>query len=131
MANRKIKKYIPVIISVLILLAFAMFSDPGLCIFRRVTGIPCPSCGMTRSFISLFSGDIASAFFMHPLFWLVPVIFGLLVYSYYKKVNFTKIYIIIAVIFIVVYIARMILYFPHTYPMDYDHTSLIGRIFFK
>jgi len=131
MGSRIAKKYIPVIITVLLLLAFAMFSDTGLCIFRRVTGLPCPSCGMTRSYIALFSGDIKSAFFMHPLFWLVPIIFGLLTYSYYKKVNLTKVYIIIAVIFIVVYITRMILYFPHTYPLDYDHSSLIGRIFFN
>ncbi|MCD6321473.1 MAG: DUF2752 domain-containing protein [Clostridiales bacterium] len=130
MGNRKIKKYIPVIVSVLILLAFVVFSDPELCVFRRVTGLPCPSCGMTRSFIALFKGDIKSAFLMHPLFWLVPIIFGLLTYSYYKKVNFTKIYIAIVAIFIVVYIFRMILYFPNTYPMDYDHASLIGRIFF-
>lgn len=131
MGNRIVKKYLPVIAAVLLLLAFALFSEPGLCIFRRITGIPCPSCGMTRSYLALFSGNLKSAFLMHPLFWLVPVIFGLLIYSYYKRANFTKVYIIIAIIFIVVYIVRMILYFPHSYPMDFDHSSLIGRIFFK
>lgn len=131
MGNRIVKKYLPVIAAVLLLLAFALFSEPGLCIFRRITGIPCPSCGMTRSYLALFSGNLKSAFLMHPLFWLVPVIFGLLIYSYYKRANFTKVYIIIAIIFIVVYIVRMILYFPHSYPMDFDHSSLIGRIFLK
>ncbi len=130
MGHGKIKKHIPLLIALIILLGFAVFSDTGICFFRRITGLPCPSCGMTRAYLALFAGDIKNAFFMHPLFWLVPVIIGLVVYSQYKKVNFTKIYIIIAVIFIAVYIVRMILLFPHTYPFDYEHSSLIGRIFF-
>ena len=131
MGNGKIKKFIPIFISVIILLAFAVFSDTGICVFRRVTGVPCPSCGMTRSYLALFHGDLKTAFFMHPLFWLVPIIAGLLLFSHFKKIKFTKVYIVITIIFIAVYILRMILYFPHTYPMDYEFSSIIGRIFFR
>ena len=130
MGTRKIKKFIPILLAVIVLIGFAVFSDTSICVFRRFTGLPCPSCGMTRSYLALFSGDIKNAFFMHPLFWLVPIIAGLAIYSYNKKINFTKIYILIAVLFIVVYIIRMILYFPHTYPFDYEYSSIIGRIFF-
>ncbi len=37
------------------------------CVFRRVTGLPCPTCGSTRSIVFLAQGDITSAFFMNPL----------------------------------------------------------------
>jgi hypothetical protein len=130
MGHGKIKKHIPLVFALIILIGFALFSDTGICIFRRVTGLPCPSCGMTRSYLALFAGDLKTAFFMHPLFWMVPIIAGMVAYSQYKKISFSKIYILIAVIFIVVYIIRMIILFPHTYPFDYEHSSLFGRIFF-
>jgi hypothetical protein len=130
MGTGKLKKYIPIILAAAVLLAFALFSDTGICVFRRVTGLPCPSCGMTRSYLALFRGDIKTALFMHPLFWMVPLIIGLIVYSQYKKVYFTKVYVIIGIIFIAVYIIRMIFMFPHTYPFDYEHSSFLGRILF-
>ena len=37
-----------------------------LCHFNRITGLPCPSCGMTRAFISLGHGDLSRAFFLNP-----------------------------------------------------------------
>lgn len=44
------------------------------CPFKRVTGIPCPGCGMTRAVRFLLHGDVASATAMHPLVWLfVPL----------------------------------------------------------
>lgn len=130
MGAGKLKKYIPIILAAAVLLAFAFFSDTGICVFRRVTGLPCPSCGMTRSYLALFRGDIKTAFFMHPLFWMIPIIIGLILYSHYKKVYFTKVYVIIGIIFIAVYIIRMIFMFPHTYPFDYEHSSILGRILF-
>jgi hypothetical protein len=38
----------------------------GLCWFRAVFDIDCPFCGMTRSFVALAHGDLASAFRFHP-----------------------------------------------------------------
>jgi hypothetical protein len=44
---------------------------PDLCMTRRLLGIDCPGCGMTRCFISLAHGDLASAWTFNPAgFWL-------------------------------------------------------------
>jgi hypothetical protein len=38
-----------------------------LCPLRRYTGIPCFTCGSTRAFLALVSGDITTAFLTQPL----------------------------------------------------------------
>jgi hypothetical protein len=45
----------------------AILGLPSLCPFHNWTGIPCPGCGMTRSFVSLAHGQIGAAFEYHPL----------------------------------------------------------------
>lgn len=45
------------------------------CIWHRLFGIICPGCGMTRAVIALIHGDIAAAFYYHPMVWSLPVIF--------------------------------------------------------
>ena len=37
------------------------------CVFKALTGVPCPTCASTRSIVYLSHGDVASAFFMNPL----------------------------------------------------------------
>ena len=37
------------------------------CVFKGLTGIPCLTCGSTRSVVHLSHGDILSAFTMNPL----------------------------------------------------------------
>ncbi len=38
-----------------------------LCLFKGITGLPCPTCGGTRAFGRLFAGDLAGAVAMNPL----------------------------------------------------------------
>lgn len=38
-----------------------------LCLFKTVTGVSCPSCGITRSILLLFQGDITAALWVNPL----------------------------------------------------------------
>jgi len=42
-------------------------NGPVLCIFRRATGQPCPSCGLTRSWTATAHGRLDDGFRMHPL----------------------------------------------------------------
>lgn len=38
-----------------------------LCLLRRMTGVPCPTCGMTRAFVAMGRGDVVAAARHHPL----------------------------------------------------------------
>lgn len=40
---------------------------PDICMFHRITGLPCPGCGMTRSFICMAHGRFVEAFHYHAL----------------------------------------------------------------
>jgi hypothetical protein len=37
------------------------------CLFRNVTGVPCPSCGITRSLLLFMSGNFREAMLLNPL----------------------------------------------------------------
>lgn len=49
----------------------ARTGGPTLCHFKRVTGIPCPTCGGTRAAGHLLAGDVLLAFQTNPLLFLV------------------------------------------------------------
>jgi hypothetical protein len=48
------------------------------CIIKHTTGIPCPSCGTTRSVLELLDGHVGSALFINPLGFLIAVLMVLL-----------------------------------------------------
>ena len=63
--------------------AFAPLKSRGLvpaipCLFYKVTGLPCLTCGLTRSFALTAGGNISGAFGMHllgpPLFFLTSAV---------------------------------------------------------
>jgi hypothetical protein len=49
--------------------AYAPFVQHGpiVCPFRLFFGVPCPGCGLTRSFCAMSHGDVAGAFSYHAL----------------------------------------------------------------
>ena len=44
------------------------------CVFKAFTGIPCPTCGTTRSLMYLAYGDLHGALLLNPAFALVMVL---------------------------------------------------------
>jgi hypothetical protein len=44
------------------------------CLFKKVTTVPCPSCGTTRSVIQLSHGNFLSAIFINPFGIIVGLI---------------------------------------------------------
>lgn len=64
--------------------AYALFAAiaplerlPSLCPFRRVTGLRCPLCGLSRATRALTRGEIGNAWVLHPfapLLWAVAAL---------------------------------------------------------
>jgi hypothetical protein len=51
------------------------------CLFRHTFGVPCPTCGATRSALALAHGDIGLAFRTNPLMCLVYL--GMIIFDVY------------------------------------------------
>lgn len=49
-------------------------SGPVLCIFRNLTGLPCPFCGSTRSVGQILQGDFSEALAFNPIGFLVAAL---------------------------------------------------------
>jgi len=104
----------------------------GLCLFKNFSGLPCPGCGMTRAYLSLFKFDLASAFYYHPLF-LLPVMVAIII-IFKKNEFFMRLYKsrllwgCVLTVFILLWIVRLVLFFPDTPPMDYNPKALIPQL---
>ena len=69
----------------------------GLCIFKNVTGIPCPSCGTTRAIQFILQGKIIESLYMNPFGIIVAVLmtiapFWILYDVIFKKESFLFFY---------------------------------------
>jgi hypothetical protein len=100
------------------------------CVFRRVTGIPCPGCGMTRAHLAALQLDFKTAFFYHPL-WFLPVpLIGLQILfpeGIFERKSWNQCLIgFLIVVVLGTYIIRMLLFFPDTPPMEYTNQSVFG-----
>jgi hypothetical protein len=118
-----------------------------ICFTKQLYGIPCPSCGFTRSFLAFFRGDFQLAFQMHPLFVFVPFLIGFFIWDILSKTKyftllpeslrkvtptpekFKKLYLIFLILLILVYILRMFLFFPDTPPLDFHKENWLLNIF--
>lgn len=51
----------------LVWLAQRLVPHAVVCMFRRLTGMPCPSCGLTRGVMAVARGDLARGLAFNPL----------------------------------------------------------------
>lgn len=49
------------------LISVLHLSGARICLFRRLTGLPCLTCGTSRAFAALLRGDLTGAFAIQPL----------------------------------------------------------------
>jgi len=50
------------------------------CISKQIFGMDCPGCGLQRSVLLLFNGEIVAAFQMYPaIFTLIPLAFTIII----------------------------------------------------
>lgn len=63
----------------------------SVCVFKKVTTIPCPSCGATRSMKAILQGDLAGGFTWNPvgfiLLFLLAIVPWWLLYDVLLKRN--------------------------------------------
>ena len=51
------------------------------CPILRLTGVPCPGCGMTRACLAVLRGDFAQAFRLHAMVFALPLLLLLFLYD--------------------------------------------------
>ena len=94
---------------------------PKLCLFRNITGIGCPGCGMTRSLIATAHLHFEDAILFHPLG--PPVLILLLLYSLTHVIKLRSrtghvqqipkvIPIALTICFVIVWVARLTGFLP-------------------
>ena len=71
---------------------------PTLCLFKKVTGLPCPSCGTSRAVLLLAHGEFRESLMMNPLgifaaAGLAAIPFSILVDVLRRKASFYRVYI--------------------------------------
>ena len=54
--------------------ALAGNNTAEVCLLKHATDIPCPSCGSTRSVVSLLNGRYGDAFLLNPLGYVIALI---------------------------------------------------------
>ncbi|MCX6558587.1 MAG: DUF2752 domain-containing protein [Candidatus Aminicenantes bacterium] len=113
--------------------------SPVLCPLRAVTGIPCPSCGLTRALAHLEHGHLAEAIKFHPfspllfLLALVLIILLILEISTHQAIiaNPLKsrrgIYVLLAAV-VVFQIGRTVIFFLNGGWAIFWHENLVARL---
>lgn len=102
---------------ILIFLLYTKFNIP--CTFKSIFNIPCPSCGMTRAFISILNLNFIESFHYNILsiplfliiitFYIITIIDIILNKQYLNKFikNITKYYYIIIILLIISWIINI------------------------
>lgn len=110
---------------VLILFLLLLFYK---CPIQTLTGLPCPGCNMKTSLYYLLQFKFSLSLYYHALLIPTIVVFVWIVFNYKNHEQTKKLLIIWAILMIVYYIYRMIVYFPNS-PMMYSKENLINFIF--
>lgn len=82
------------------------------CPIKYFTGVSCPGCGMTRAWWSVAAGNLAGAFYWHPLFWAVPLAGVLFIVARRRPMGGAKLcnglFAALALLFVGVWVARFV-----------------------
>lgn len=80
------------------------------CLVQKLTGIPCPGCGMTRAALCLLRFDISGALYYHPLVFSLAALCALfLLRQRFSEKTVITAALATAALFIAVYFVRLFL----------------------
>lgn len=121
--------------AILIVTVFYIFMHTcfdAFCPMYVLTGLPCPGCGITRSIIFFLTGQWRRSFYIHPMgciLILFALYCGFFRYIKGKKVpGFKQIAIGLAGVAVVLFIIRMVIYFPDRPPYTYNYGNILEKL---
>ncbi len=99
-------------------------AQQSLCPFKMLTGFPCPGCGITKSMISFYKGDLIASFQYHifgpfVIIFCIVLIFLIIIETITKKNNWIhffynkKIAVILGITLTVYHSIRLIYFVTH------------------
>lgn len=107
MKNKKWKNEVSAIAGI-VLFYFLIECMGVTCPILYLTGVSCAGCGMSRAWLAVLHGNFAAAIHFHPLFWMaVPMGILFLLRGHMGQRTKKGIVIVIAVLFLGVYLLRM------------------------
>ncbi|MCA9583461.1 MAG: DUF2752 domain-containing protein [Myxococcales bacterium] len=71
--------------------SFLLLVDGPICPTKRMIGLPCPGCGMTRATAALLSLDLSAAWAFHPaVFVVIPALLALILHAFLTAAGFVR-----------------------------------------
>lgn len=138
MVKKRFFQSIPILLLVgcfvgVLVIVNAVFHLGSICLLKSFVGIPCPSCGMTRSYMALLKGDFSLAFYFHPL-WVMPMVLYLIylfqdgkwLNGFVKRRSFWG---VLLLFYLGVYALRMFFLFPDEMPMNVNTNAMFWQLF--
>lgn len=130
-----LKRYRDILLFTLAILVLLFFIG-NTCPIENIVGIPCPGCNMFSALFWLFiKGNVSTALYFHPavLFLVLYVGIILVLMIMYRKhwmnhMIFRISSIVFLMIFIGIYIYRMVVVFPQ-YPMQINEEAILMQLF--
>lgn len=104
---KKRKEALSLLIGIGLVVLWMSVSGLG-CPIKKLTGISCAGCGMSRALLAAAQFQFSKAFYYHPLFWLCPIIIAL--YVFWERISPTirkHIFMLIIICFCSVYVLRL------------------------
>ena len=111
---------------------YCLLQSTQLCVFRGLTGLPCPGCGLTHAGLSLLRGEVVRSLCYHAL--LIPYIVTIsantikwdcFVLNWFRSRGWLWTLLIVSIAY---YVLRLVLFFPDgPYPMVYDQRCHLYR----
>lgn len=127
-----IKSFLPITILAAFIIYGCSYFDIILCPLKSLIGIPCPLCGTTRASLLLMSLKFKEAFNMNPIVYELLIWLAIMFYCRYvssKYYNFIIIsFQIICIITLIIYVMKMLLYFPYIEPCSYYAGCIFPKI---
>ena len=128
-----IKEYGIAVVALLIYTVVTNLVFHAFCPLIIFCGIPCPGCGVSRATVCFLTGRWQQAWQLNPMIFplaLVAVYFGWNRYLTGSRVKGIKAMIAgLLVLIIVVYGARMYLYFPNRVPYVYTEDNMLAHFY--